>query len=148
LTDFKDLDPCPVFDGGAATLLSIGWLQEGVPFDKGLVSKEFFEVLVTLFVDPWQPAVAAGWHECPFCRFSRGPRSLCFGKQTVSLGISNVFVPGRDMIYVAPSLILHYIDAHEYRPPDEFVDAVLECPDMRSMAYLKALRARGYSLQR
>ncbi|MCE7008074.1 hypothetical protein LWC34_35415 [Kibdelosporangium philippinense] len=29
------------------------------------------------------------------------------------------------MIYAAPSLLPYYVEAHEYRPPQAFVDAVL-----------------------
>jgi hypothetical protein len=27
--------------------------------------------------------------------------------------------------YSSPTLIVHYIDAHNYRPPQEFIDAVM-----------------------
>lgn len=42
-----------------------------------------------------------------------------------------------------PELILHYVDAHEYCPPQPFLDAILACPPMRSTAYLKQLLAKG-----
>lgn len=59
---------------------------------------------------------------------------------TISMGSTNLFVPGAAALYVAPSLILHYMDAHEYAPPAAFCQAVLQCPPMRSMAYLRAIR--------
>jgi hypothetical protein len=31
------------------------------------------------------------------------------------------------------------MNAHSYRPPEEFCAAVLACPPMRSMKYLKAM---------
>jgi hypothetical protein len=40
---------------------------------------------------------------------------------------------------VAPGGILHYVEAHNYLPPEEFRRAVLECPPMTSRAYLAAL---------
>lgn len=43
------------------------------------------------------------------------------------------------MVYVAPELILHYIEAHLYKPPDEFINAVLRSPDQNSSAYLDAI---------
>lgn len=46
-------------------------------------------------------------------------------------------------IYIAPSTVIHYIDAHHYCPPDEFQKAVVNCPEMRSMNYLKAILANG-----
>jgi hypothetical protein len=48
---------------------------------------------------------------------------------------------------VAPELIVHNIAAHWYKPPDVFIEAVLACPDMRSMEYKKAiLNNRGREL--
>jgi hypothetical protein len=59
------------------------------------------------------------------------------------MGFKNVFVPGDAKIYVAPELILHYIDRHGYAPPGEFQQAVLDCPTMRSVAYLRAILKLG-----
>jgi hypothetical protein len=59
------------------------------------------------------------------------------------MGSANVFVPGEACVYVAPSLILHYIDTHAYAPPDVFWEAVRACPPMRSMAYLKLVHTLG-----
>ena len=56
-----------------------------------------------------------------------------------TIGFKNVFVPGDAKIYVAPELILHYIDQHGYAPPAEFQQAVLDCPTMRSVPYLQAI---------
>ncbi len=58
-------------------------------------------------------------------------------------GSGEVFVPGERCIYVAPRLVIHYLEAHRYRPPDGFVRAVLACPRMGSSRYLRALRDAG-----
>jgi hypothetical protein len=42
-----------------------------------------------------------------------------------------------------PSLAAHYILAHGYAPPQEFCDAVLRCPPMRSPAYFQAIVANA-----
>jgi hypothetical protein len=60
------------------------------------------------------------------------------------LGQNNLFIPGDGLLYVAPSTIIHYIDSHDYLPPIEFIDAVLRCPRMRSMEYLKAIRKNAF----
>lgn len=54
-----------------------------------------------------------------------------------------MFIPGDGILYVAPSLILHYLDAHGYQAPVEFQSAVMNCPPMRSMNYLKAILKNG-----
>ncbi|MCP3163829.1 DUF7919 family protein [Myxococcus qinghaiensis] len=140
---FADLAPCSYFPAGQDVLLSVGWLEEGHSFTQGVVSEDFFEALVRLCVNPWQPVAFAGRHECSLCRFSGGPGTLVYRDMTVSFGGANVFVPGADRVFVAPTSVVHYIDAHGYAPPREFQAAVMGCPEMRSMAYLKALKARG-----
>jgi hypothetical protein len=52
-------------------------------------------------------------------------------------------VPGRGVVYVAPSLIPHYVDAHGYAPPRAFREAVLAGPPMRSVAHFRARKENG-----
>jgi hypothetical protein len=41
-------------------------------------------------------------------------------------GSFEIIVPGRDgKVYRAPELIQHYVISHRYRPPKEFIEAVL-----------------------
>lgn len=114
---------------------------------RGEVGEAFVRKLAELLVNPWQPAVAAGRHSCGFCRLTGGPASFRFGNlansSEVRLGVSNLWLPADAFLFVAPSLILHYMDAHGYAPPDEFQAAVMACPPMRSMDYLKALLKNG-----
>ena len=145
---FADLSPCTEFPiAPSAKLLAVGWLDKEQPYAKGFVPQTVVARLVELLVNPWQPVGSMGGHDCPLCRFTSGPRqfnlatdTLDTGYTIVQMGINNLFVPAQDCIFVAPSLILHYMDAHEYAPPQSFQQAVIACPDMRSMAYLKAIR--------
>ena len=141
MTHFADLSPCSYFPCDAANkLVAVGWLESGCDYTRGFVSEAFFARLTKLLVNPWQAVATIGWHDCAFCRFSSGPRQFTYNNTTITLGINNLFVPADDCIFVAPSLIVHYIDAHEYSPPQIFQDAVMACPEMRSMAYLKSIR--------
>jgi len=100
--------------------------------EKKLHYPAFFDKLVELTHSPWQPAIVfAGIHECELCQFQPA-----YGKD-------NIFIPYQGSIYVAPELIVHYIAAHRYKPPQVFVDAVMDCPAMKSMDYKKALLANG-----
>lgn len=147
MTYIPDLSPCWYISSDASNdLLAVGWLEQGREFSSGHVDRKFFEKLVSLLLNPWQPCAAAGFHECSFCRFSGGPKEFRWKNTGVSVGCSNVFVPDDHAIYVAPSLILHYIDAHGYSPPDAFQRAVLSCPEMRSIDYLKLLKANGLAV--
>lgn len=141
----EDLSPCEYAPGVHA--FAVGWLAEGRAYTRGEVSREHFRQLAALLVNPWEPVVTAGRHACPFCRFTGGPGSVVSDGCVVPVGSRVVFVPSEHRLYVAPSLILHYVDAHAYAPPAEFVAAVASCPPMRSMAYLTQLRALGVSVR-
>jgi hypothetical protein len=138
---YEDLSPWS--EGGDARLLAVGWLSSKHPYPTGDVPGDFFRKLVELLHDPWQPAVTLGRHPCPFCRFTGGPATLTLDGSTAMMGTTLLFVPAPEAVYVAPSLIAHTIDAHAYAPPDPFQSAVLACPEMRSMPYLRALRSHG-----
>ena len=133
---YLDLSPCDYFGRWQEVLIAVGWLEQGHAFATGTVSKEFFAQLVGLLIDPWQPAATAGFHQCAFCRNTTE-------RNTIVAGTANLFIPARTGVYVAPSLITHYVDAHEYCPPADFQQAVLKCPEMKSLAYLQEMRARG-----
>ncbi|MEP7123733.1 MAG: hypothetical protein ABJE95_22585 [Byssovorax sp.] len=140
---YEDLGPCDYFGPINGQLLAVGWLDREHAISKGQVTPQFFESLARLVANVWQPFVLAGRHPCEFCIFTGGPSEVQVGDISVSVGAANVFVPTAEGVYVAPSLVLHYIDAHEYAPPDAFRRAVEACPEMRSMAYLKAIRQHG-----
>lgn len=141
MTYRPDLGPCDELLGTSA--LSVGWLDVGHDFSVGPVAGDAFVTLVRHLSNAWQPFATAGMHRCPFCRFTGGPGSLHLDGHTVALGNTLLLVPAKDALYVAPSLIAHYIDAHGYRPPDAFMHAVVAMPEMRSIAYLKELRRHG-----
>ncbi|MFK7999338.1 MAG: hypothetical protein AB8H86_07055 [Polyangiales bacterium] len=124
--------------------VAMGWLGPQSVFSTGPVAPAFFGRLMELLIDPWQPAVFASFDSCDLCQFTNGPAHVSFGESRVGVGERIVFVPSETgELFVAPSLIAHYIDAHHYQPPARFVSAVTKCPPMRSMAYLRALLACG-----
>lgn len=127
----KDLDPCHYLPLECTALRAVGWLSRESEYARGSVSHEFLQKLKQLCVEPWQPVVSAGLHECELCQFEAPAFS------------SNVFVPYQGSIYVAPVAVVHYIAAHWYLPPEEFIQGVLACPAMRSLEYHKALLANG-----
>lgn len=140
----QDLQPCsylPVED--TSNFLAVGWLEYGKPYNTGTVNEDFFAKLCRLIQSPWQPFASAGVHHCTLCQFSGGSNAVYQGLVIPGRSGDNLFVPGTGMIYVAPIMIAHYIDAHRYQPPSDFIQAVMACPEMRSMAYLKLLLANG-----
>ncbi len=145
---YPDLSPCDYFGQWQHVLVAVGWLEPGHESSTGPVSKSFFEALVRLLADPWQPAALAGHRSCGFCHFTGGPAVIEFEGHAVRLGTENLFVPAPNRVYVAPSMIAHYVDAHDYCPPSVFQEAVLKCPRMKSSAYLKQIAARRLALPR
>lgn len=130
-----DLEPL-----GHNDIVAVGWLEPGREYNRGPVSPEFATAFCDLAVYPWQPFAYAGRQSCGFCRLSRGPSVFMEGNRPVDVGCTNLYVPAGSKLYLCPSMMIHYADAHEYAPPEEFMRAVLKCPPMRSMEYLKAIR--------
>jgi len=142
MTHFADLAPCWYFNRDFQHgLKAVGWLHQDHPYVRGPASDEFVVALQILLRSAWQYCGFLGIHQCEFCRISRGPQIVrCWDTGIdIGVGLSNLFVPGDGFLYVAPSMIIHYIDAHEYAPPDEFQAAVLRCPPMRSAEYFERL---------
>lgn len=151
MADFQDLSDCHFLPGSEGLgFKAVGWLERGKDYSRGEVTAEFFEKLLILLQNPWAPPVAvAGLHRCEMCRFSGGRVEFdCrFGEVSFrhyrfsGVGSGFLFVPSEGTLFVSPFSIAHYIDAHEYRPPQEFQNAVAACPEMRSSAYLRDLLA-------
>ncbi|GAA4448432.1 hypothetical protein [Novipirellula rosea] len=141
MAHYADLAPCDYFTSDHdGKLVAVGWLARGHEFSRGDVDSDLVTRIHQLLVNPWQPCVAMGPHPCDFCRVSGGPGQITMDTISATLGVSNLFVPADNRLFVAPSLILHYIDAHDYSPPQDFCDAVMACPEMRSIDYLKLIR--------
>jgi hypothetical protein len=132
---YEDLALCDYFGSECAPCLRVvGWLEQGRPFATGRVQPDVYARLIELLKEPWQPGMFAGFHRCDLCLY-----------EGVS-GRRNLFVPAGEVAFVCPELVAHYMNAHAYRPPDEFSAAVLACPPMRSVTYLKALLAAARPL--
>jgi hypothetical protein len=127
---FGELTECNYFGEELSPFLrAVGWLESGKPFPTGrLPDQQVFSKLVEFSVDPWQPAVFTGVHDCDLCVY-----------KFEACGSKNLFVPSDDFAYVCPELVIHYMNAHAFCPPASFCTAVLACPPMRSIAYLKAM---------
>jgi hypothetical protein len=135
---FPDLSPCTYFPRQQARLIAIGWLEPRNEYQKGDVSKDFLKALVTLLKDPWEPLIALGYHCCSFCRLEE--EFSTYKDLELPIGARNVYIIGKDQVYVAPSLIEHYIENHEYQPPLEFQTAVMLAARTRKKDYEKKLK--------
>jgi hypothetical protein len=110
---------------------AVGWLHPDQPFPKGPVSTEFLARLKEFASGCNASARALGWgamcgvHTCEFCD------KFC---ATGSFG-----VPFADSLLIAPAMIAHYVEAHQYAPPSEFAIAITGCPIPGTREYVTAV---------
>jgi hypothetical protein len=108
--------------------VAIGWLGSGQPYPTGPTPAAFPEKLLRFCLEPY----TVGHHpQVDRCTLGDCPRLLppeVRDGQTAFFGMAEIRVLGQTEIYAAPTLIYHFVIAHEYRPPKEFIDAVLNGP--------------------
>lgn len=115
MTYFADLsvytygcrDPLP-------NVVNVGWLDNRHPFPQGDTPPDFRMALSKICVKTRRyPMAYCGVHECEIC-------GDCFGGHEIRVSEENGM-----RTYVAPDMIEHYVNAHRYKPPQDFIDAVL-----------------------
>ena len=87
-----------------------------MPLPIGDTSNEFLGVIKGLAENPVHLCV--GQHRCEFCDSAQFE---------IPVGNGEIHVPAvnRKLAYAAPQLLPHYVEAHRYLPPAEFIEAVL-----------------------
>ena len=101
---------------------AIGWLDNKNSFNTGNVSENFTYKLHKIIEKSAYSEAALGWaldlefgsHTCELCNKVDG--SGIFG------------IPSGKVLYVAPTMILHYIKTHGYLLPRQFIDSVMASP--------------------
>lgn len=139
MTYFADLTPYEYYpDEPELDAFNIGWLDLAEEYVKGETSQEF-QTRLWLFcygvVNPTR-----GFHLCNLCAESANAVSVL--KKT-RLGTAEIRVFHQDKTYAAPNLIYHYVVDHGYRPPGEFIEAVLWGPLPDSPQYIDIIDQRG-----
>jgi hypothetical protein len=114
---FADLTPYTYTPENREGVLNIGWLDAAYPFERGETPKEFCEALRDLIEKPILKH--RGFHICQFCSPEPGSSPPQHGNGQIRVMGQNHFW------YAAPAMVHHYVVAHRYRPPLEFIDAVL-----------------------
>jgi hypothetical protein len=120
--------------------LTIGWLDDLHPYPRGTSPNLFIERLWAFCQAPVH--VTMGIHECELCR----PPMIIYpakrGEEIAYLGTAEIRVFGLDKrVYAAPTLIYHYVVTHQYLPPEEFVQAILDGPLPMSAQYQALTKA-------
>jgi hypothetical protein len=117
----------PYRPGPVTRAIAIGWLDRAQEPTIGAVPDEFVAELRERCAQGFN--VTRGRHPCPFCSTPEDPELV-----NAQSALTGEYIAGNAEIYVgdakarwyaAPNLIIHYVEAHGYRPPDEFIAAVL-----------------------
>lgn len=106
------------------TVRAIGWIEKP-GFPTGAIPDECIRALIdatpqTIFADGTR-----GIHHCELCHEMRP--SVRWQRQEIPLVCTGHYlIQNGDIVYMAPALLLHYIIDHEYRPPEEFLKALVD----------------------
>ncbi|MBD2105473.1 hypothetical protein [Nodosilinea sp. FACHB-13] len=134
---FPDLTPYEYYvEEGEPPALNIGWLDAEHEFTKETPPLGFLDRLRLL--SRTRVKQMRGFEVCPFCpelhslltsgNWTEQDQALyhsCFEDGRFSSAEIRVMgLNGR--IYASPVMILHHVEAHDYLPPKEFVDAVMQ----------------------
>jgi hypothetical protein len=148
---------------GNPPMKNVGWLQRGNAFETAPPSGETLDLLWSFCKVSVMPA--RGVHGCDLCAphspvaaIRDGVRLLLgaaeirvFSKEGVSLlqqRLRDKESPGLLFlrksavpfdVYSAPNLVYHYVHAHCYKPPDEFLTALREGPRPQDQKYFQSL---------
>lgn len=93
-----------------AGVINIGWLGKGNQFALGNTPPAFAAALKELCAHPVKPH--RGFHVCEYCKNNSGNGQIRVRND-------------EGVWFAAPTMIYHYVTEHQYRPPDQFVDCVL-----------------------
>lgn len=135
----RDLWVHPSFSATPRPVVAIGFEFAGRTAAPSRDEAGFFDALAQLFVESKSRELSETPVSCRQCRFSRGPVEVEHRLGSIPADRLLV-VPARDRSYVTPGLVLHFIDAHGYRPPEAFVDAVTHFIGLSMVQRVRALR--------
>jgi hypothetical protein len=126
---YQDLSPYE-YSPTVVEMVNVGWLGRDSVYPTGVVDARVQVELLKRAADPAN--VMRGFHYCEFCDEDspiRIPAKVGIHER-VSLGTGEIRVAGDDgVIYAAPTLIVHYIEKHGYRPPEAFIVALIGAAD-------------------
>ena len=112
--------------------LLVGWLRRGQPFQTGSVPAGFMDRLLPFCHEANVVGRTAGRRPCELDRQCQLPPTHL---------TAEIRVIGDEDIYAAPTLIYHYVTIHNYKPPDEFITAVLHGPPAGSPEHRALIKA-------
>jgi len=130
MTYFEDETPYSFAPSqGEGVVLNVGWLDGSRTYVQGAVPSDFVGRLRDLCASG--TTRTRGWHRCNVCP-DGAPYPTAVERADTErylVGDAEIRVVGQaSVIYAAPTMVIHYVQDHGYRPPDDFIVAVLDAP--------------------
>jgi hypothetical protein len=133
---YEDLSPYEYVPSDVP-MTNVGWLGAAEPIPVGVIPERASDELLHIASEGVAENMMRGVQDCEFCEIQSPLRMPTpFNERGfASLGMGEFHVVGVDgRTFAAPTLVLHYINDHQYLPPQEFVDALLFSADRRESA--------------
>jgi hypothetical protein len=127
---FEDLGTTTQISDGPF-LRAVGWLSKDHSFPTGKSPELFVARLRSVCEQSGKSIETLGWpnaggtHVCEFCREFRSA--------------GNIGVPAGPILFVAPEMVVHYVERHKYLPPAEFIEAASATPLPGTAGYVEAI---------
>jgi hypothetical protein len=109
--------------------VNIGWLDAKEEFSKGPVPSEFVCRLKAICRNGVNRT--RGIYRCSLCPRvevpgMQPPIKVASSDGDYVVGGAEIRIQGPEgVVYASPDMIVHYVETHGYRPPDDFIEAVL-----------------------
>ncbi|WP_020407096.1 hypothetical protein [Hahella ganghwensis] len=115
------------FEPSLERVFNIGWLDSNSDFPVGNVKPEHLHKLKELALGkhPFSACfrISRGFASCGLCG---GITTTIFHEKKEIIGTFLLLVPSLDdgQYFAAPSTIIHFIEKHQYMPPQAFIDSL------------------------
>jgi hypothetical protein len=142
---FADLAPYAYGHRLQPGVVHVGWLDSIHDFPRGKVPKALVEKLKLMAANPVE--ICRGYHLCELCDKPEEAQLIPVPNRVVSrpneawtqwakprMSYGEIRVTRGGITYAAPMNVAHYIEAHGYLPPAEFLKAVEEAPNQAVQA--------------
>lgn len=129
--------------GSRLGILNVGWIDIQETFPTWSPPVDFLDKLWT-----YCHFRAVLWRHILFCEKCSPKTEIdcveTWGTNQLVLGTAEIRVfSSHGSVYASPDLIFHFVKTHNYRPPDEFIEAIRCGIDPASDRYRAALTAIG-----
>lgn len=129
---------CPADEAIGLDPLAVGFLNGRREYPQGKPPAKFAKKLLRFCHPQLTVCAVRTIRPCSLCHET--VTDIEIEGQSYILGSAEIRVIGEEDIFAAPTLIYHYVTAHNYLPPAEFIDAVLNGPQPDSAEYRALIR--------